>query len=73
MTLGEFEFDDMFFDNPSDGHTERLPYKGFTMVYFLVFMVVMPIIIMNLLVRNPKSPQGPHHQVVVLMLLLLVE
>ena len=72
MMIGEFEFDDMFFDNP-DNHMERLPYKGFTMVYFLVFMVVMPIIIMNLLVRNPKSPQGPHHQVVVLMLLLLLE
>ena len=56
MMIGEFEFDDLFFDNVYDtyenvnGH-EKLPYKVFTMIFFLVFMIIMPIIIMNLLVR----------------------
>ena len=56
MMIGEFEFDDLFFDNVYqtydnvNGH-EKLPYKVFTMIFFLVFMIIMPIIIMNLLVR----------------------
>jgi len=49
MMIGEFEFDDLFFDNPSD-KPEVLPYSIFTMIFFLGFMIVMPILIMNLLV-----------------------
>lgn len=57
MTIGEFEFDDLFFDNVNlnaDGqqHNEKLPYKIFTLVFFAFFMIVMPILIMNLLVSE---------------------
>ena len=51
MMIGEFEFDDLFFDNPSD-KPEVLPYSIFTMIFFLGFMIVMPILIMNLLVSS---------------------
>ena len=50
MMIGEFEFDDLFFDNPAVSGQHMLPFKVFTMIFFLVFMVIMPIIIMNLLV-----------------------
>ena len=55
MMIGEFEFDDLFFDNPGTDfsgipHQEKLPYPVFTMSFFLVFALIMPIIIMNLLV-----------------------
>lgn len=50
MMIGEFEFDDLFFDNPAKDGPEKLPYRTFTMFFFLGFMIVMPIIIMNLLV-----------------------
>jgi hypothetical protein len=51
MMIGEFEFDDLFFDNPSH-NPEMLPYRTFSMCFFLGFMIIMPIIIMNLLVRD---------------------
>ena len=61
MMIGEFEFDDLFFDNNYLKYenygldtTEKLPYKIFTMIFFLIFMIVMPIIIMNLLVSKIK-------------------
>ena len=55
MMIGEFEFDDLFFDNPSTDyngilHREKLPFPIFSMFFFLGFMLIMPIIIMNLLV-----------------------
>ena len=55
MMIGEFEFDDLFFDNiggsiNNGSPSEMLPYKIFTMLFFLAFMVIMPIIIMNLMV-----------------------
>lgn len=56
MMIGEFEFDDLFFDNisNSDKNKERmvLPYREATFVFFLVFMIIMSIIVMNLLVRS---------------------
>ena len=46
MMIGEFEYDSIFF-----GQTlAQLPYKPLTLVFFLAFLIIMPIIIMNLLV-----------------------
>eukprot|EP00095_Tigriopus_kingsejongensis_P005747 maker-scaffold28_size608977-snap-gene-2.12 protein:Tk05747 transcript:maker-scaffold28_size608977-snap-gene-2.12-mRNA-1 annotation:"transient receptor potential cation channel subfamily a member 1-like protein" len=54
MMIGEFEFDDLFFDNikfAGDGYESMmLPYREATIVFFLVFMIIMSIIVMNLLV-----------------------
>lgn len=50
MAIGEFEYDNLFFDNPDQNGGDQLPYRTFSMVFFLGFMIVMPIIIMNLLV-----------------------
>ena len=52
MMIGEFEFDDLFFGNPEENpNSSQLPFPIFSMIFFLAFMVVMPILIMNLLVR----------------------
>ena len=52
MMIGEFEFDDLFFDNLSQQGqvTDALPYPTASLVFFLGFMVIMSIIVMNLLV-----------------------
>ena len=49
MMIGEFEFDSVFFEYPSRDPSV-LPYRPVTLLFFLAFMVIMPIIIMNLLV-----------------------
>ena len=46
MMIGEFEYDSIFFGSTS----AELHYKPLTLVFFLVFLIIMPIIIMNLLV-----------------------
>ncbi len=53
MMIGEYEFDEIFFynpDAPEAADRALLPYRSFTLLFFLVFMVIMTIIIMNLLV-----------------------
>ncbi len=55
MMIGEFEFDDTFFDNPKDpdnAHFALLPYRNFTLCFFLCFMMIMSIIFLNLLVTK---------------------
>ena len=47
MMIGEFEYDSIFFGSTS----AELHYKPLTLVFFLVFLIIMPIIIMNLLVK----------------------
>jgi hypothetical protein len=46
MMIGEYDFDSLFF-SPQD---VLLPYPTFTLLFFLVFMMIMSIIVMNLLV-----------------------
>jgi len=51
--IGEMDYDSLFFDNSGeDGdHTlGLLPYKTVTLFFFIGFMMIVPIIIMNLLV-----------------------
>lgn len=55
MMIGEFEFDDLFFDNVNlDGEpaasASKMPYRTTTFLFFMGFMCVMSIIVMNLLV-----------------------
>ena len=47
MMIGEFEYDSIFFGSTS----AELHYKPLTLVFFLAFLIIMPIIIMNLLVK----------------------
>ena len=51
MSIGELEYDNLFFDNAkyNDGIV-MVPYENTTRLLFLFFVVIMPIIIMNLLV-----------------------
>ena len=49
MLIGELEFEDMFFGE-TKLDASLMPYPAVTMVFFLCFLIVMPIIIMNLLV-----------------------
>lgn len=50
MTIGEFEFNDIFTENYNN--SKVLPYRGMTYVIFVLFLLMMPILIMNFLVRN---------------------
>ena len=53
MMIGEFEFDDLFFDNVNGEHNmyeAAMPYRSTTFLFFLGFLCVMSIIVMNLLV-----------------------
>ena len=47
MMIGEYDFDSLFFDPGAD---YVVPYPTFTLLFFLVFLVIMSIIVMNLLV-----------------------
>ena len=53
MTSGEMEYDNLFFDNQHNPQNENLitvPYMNTTKALFVLFVITMPIIIMNLLV-----------------------
>ena len=52
MMVGEFEYDAIFFAHNDDDQGRELPYKPLTLLFFLAFVIIMPIIIMNLLVRE---------------------
>ena len=45
--IGELDYGDLFHPD----YKNQLPYDIFSMIFFLCFLVVMPILIMNLLVR----------------------
>ena len=49
MTIGEFEFDTFMIDNLKN--EKLLPYKAMTFIIFYLFLILMPILLMNLLVR----------------------
>lgn len=49
MTLGEFEFNDIFTSNFDN--SQVLPYKAMTYIVFTLFLCLMPILIMNFLVE----------------------
>lgn len=52
MTIGEFEFNDIFTGNYNNGVTNKkvLPYPEITYLVFILFMILMPILTMNFLV-----------------------
>ena len=51
MTSGEMEYDNLFFDNQyQNEHLVTVPYMNTTKALFVLFVLTMPIIIMNLLV-----------------------
>ena len=50
MMIGELDYGDLFHPE-NDPSENQLPYDIFSMIFFLCFLVVMPILIMNLLVR----------------------
>ena len=48
MTIGEFQFDDIFISNIDNASI--FPYKTLTFIIFSLFLITMPIVLMNLLV-----------------------
>ena len=51
MTSGEMEYDNLFFDNQHNyENLTTVPYMNTTKALFVLFVIIMPIIIMNLLV-----------------------
>ena len=59
MMIGEFEYDSIFTDNFSTANKDMIPYKGLAITIFVGFVVVMPIVIMNLLVSLFKNSLSP--------------
>ena len=53
MMLGEFDFNDLF--HPSD---EGLNYEDMTYFFFVIFLIVMSIVLMNLLVALAVDDVG---------------
>ena len=50
MTTGELEYDNLFYDERFPAHLQAVPFEYTTRVFFTIFVIIMPIIIMNLLV-----------------------
>ncbi len=53
MMIGDLSYDSVFFDTPQKRIYEKiamLPYRTTTLLFFLVFVIIMAIIVMNLLV-----------------------
>ena len=50
MTSGEMEYDNLFFDNKYYLNLVAVPYEWPTRIFFIIFVITMPIITMNLLV-----------------------
>ncbi len=53
MMIGELSYDEIFFDTPQKTwyrEVAMLPYKTTTLLFFLAFVVIVSIIVMNLLV-----------------------
>jgi hypothetical protein len=51
--IGEFDYDSLFFsDLGEDPSLATMPYRTVTLIFFLSFMLIVPIVIMNLLVNK---------------------
>lgn len=54
MTTGEFEYDAIFRQFPggsdSDSITEEIPFPGVSFLIWIIFLILMPILLTNLLV-----------------------
>ncbi len=56
MTIGELEYDSLFRQDPGglkpgDGLQEEIEFEALARVLWLIFLIFMPIILINLLVR----------------------
>ena len=53
MTTGEFEYDSIFRQfpggDPSSATTEEIPFPGVSFLLWIIFLVLMPILLTNLL------------------------
>ena len=50
MTAGELEYSTMFFPEENEDNDNEVPYEKTTTLFFISFVITMPIIVMNLLV-----------------------
>ena len=48
MMIGEFEYEEIFF--PPEANGKNIPFIGTSLFFFVLFLVIMSIIIVNLLV-----------------------
>ena len=51
MTIGEFEYDRIF-NGDQDKAEEKRSYEVLAYTLWLIFLIIMPILLMNLLVRS---------------------
>ena len=52
MTTGEFEYDDIFRLSASGGDsTDEIPFPEVSIILWIIFLVLMPILLTNLLVN----------------------
>ncbi len=55
MMIGDLSYDSVFYDTPQERRYEKyamLPYQTTTFLFYLVFVIIMSIIVMNLLVGD---------------------
>lgn len=54
MTTGEFEYDDIFrlSASGSDSNTDEVPFPEVSIILWIIFLVLMPILLTNLLVNT---------------------
>ena len=63
MTTGEFGFDEIFRQSP-DGDSDvesEIPYPAVSSVLWVIFIVVMPILLTNMLVSKLSTKYCDHH------------
>ncbi len=53
MTTGEFEFDTIFRQDPAgeSDDAEEIPFRTISYILWIVFVIIMPILLTNMLVR----------------------
>ena len=54
MTTGEFDFDSIFRQDPAGGSdgAEEIPFPPISYMLWIVFVIIMPILLTNMLVSN---------------------
>ena len=58
MTTGEFEFDTLF--QQGGDNTEDVPYLPVSVILWIIFIILMPILLTNLLVRLPGNGENAY-------------
>ena len=57
MTTGEFDYDSIFRQNPTgeSDNAEEIPFPPISFILWIVFVIIMPVLLTNMLVRHCNS------------------